>query len=91
MTRAKLISVTCIFFRADSFPKYDSTDAVRTQLEPEFMSPGRVLQEIRPPDPNTTEGPDIPPKQSLDFRFSVGQLPSWAKKRVSNTTMAQAK
>ena len=73
----------CLFFRGDSLPKYDTIDAVPTQLEPEFRTPGRVLQEIRPLDPNTTDSPDGPVKQNLEFRFSVGQLPSWAQKRVS--------
>ena len=72
-----------LFFRVDSLPKYDTIDAVPTQLEPEFRTPGRVLQEIRPLDPNTTDSPDGPVKQNLEFRFSVGQLPSWAQKRVS--------
>ena len=77
------ISVIFYFFRGDSLPKYDTIDAVPTQLEPEFRTPGRVLQEIRPLDPNTTDSPDGPVKQNLEFRFSVGQLPSWAQKRVS--------
>ena len=73
-------------FRVDSLPKHhDMTDAVPVQLDSQFMSPGRVLKEINPPDPAAAAtSPDNVPKQPLDFRFSVSQLPSWAQKRVSS-------
>ena len=72
-------------FRADGLPKHhDMTDAVPLKLDTEFMSPGRVLKEINPPDPAAAAtSPDGVNKQPLDFRFSVSQLPSWAQKRVS--------
>ncbi|XP_033735224.1 mitogen-activated protein kinase-binding protein 1-like isoform X2 [Pecten maximus] len=50
------------------------------QKEAEFKTPTKILAELTRQMEETRA--DIPPeKPSLDYRFSVGQLPSWAKSK----------
>jgi hypothetical protein len=55
--------------------------------EREYFSPERVLKEMYPAQycgsqNNISNSPSPSPRDNLDYRFSISQLPSWAKKKV---------
>ena len=54
--------------------------------EREFFSPERALKEMYPGQyngsQNNSNSPSPSPRDNLDYRFSISQLPSWAKKKV---------
>ncbi|XP_053396719.1 mitogen-activated protein kinase-binding protein 1-like isoform X2 [Mercenaria mercenaria] len=59
--------------------KKDEVDA-SVAPEREFFSPERALKEMYPSQYNGNS-PSPSPKDNLDYRFSISQLPSWAKKK----------
>ncbi|XP_060582895.1 mitogen-activated protein kinase-binding protein 1-like [Ruditapes philippinarum] len=59
--------------------------------EREYFSPERVLKEMYPAQycgsqNNISNSPSPSPRDNLDYRFSISQLPSWAKKKFEDSS-----
>ena len=52
-------------------------------VEPDFKSPSKILAELNEYNQQQKQQKPQKSKQPLDYRFSIGQLPKWAKTKVS--------
>lgn len=70
--------------------KLDEVDA-GIAPEREFFSPERALKEMYPTPYKEDSLSPTTSKDDLNYRFSISQLPSWAKKKVIYTRQRRTK